>query len=49
MKEIHWTQGQYDLVSFCDAKDEAVVAAFNLALCSMGNVRFQTLRAFIQR
>jgi len=44
--EIHWTQGQYDLVSFCQAEDEAAIAAFGLALGAQGNVRFQTLRAF---
>jgi len=46
MREIYWTQGQYDLVTLCEAQDEASVAAFGLALSSQGNVRFQTLRAF---
>ena len=46
MKDIYWTQGQYDLVTLCEAKDEASIAAFGLALSSQGNVRFQTLRAF---
>jgi len=46
MKEIYWTQGQYDIVTFCEGKDEASIAAFGLALSSAGNVRFQTLRAF---
>ena len=46
MKEIYWTQGQNDLVTLCEAQDEASVAAFGLALSSQGNVRFQTLRAF---
>ena len=44
--EIYWTQGQYDLVSLCEAEDEAAIAAFGLALGAAGNVRFQTLRAF---
>jgi uncharacterized protein with GYD domain len=46
MNEIFWTQGQYDLVTLCQAQDEASIAAFGLALSSQGNVRFQTLRAF---
>ena len=46
MKDIYWTQGQYDLVTVCEGDDEASIAAFGLALTSAGNVRFQTLRAF---
>jgi uncharacterized protein with GYD domain len=46
MKEIYWTQGQYDIVTLCEADNEAAMAAFGLALASAGNVRFQTLRAF---
>jgi uncharacterized protein with GYD domain len=46
MREIYWTQGQYDIVTLCEAQDEASIAAFGLALSSQGNVRFQTLRAF---
>jgi uncharacterized protein with GYD domain len=46
MRDIYWTQGQYDLVTLCEAQDEASIAAFGLAVSSAGNVRFQTLRAF---
>jgi uncharacterized protein with GYD domain len=46
MRELYWTQGQYDLVTLCEAQDEAAIAAFGLALSSAGNVRFQTIRAF---
>jgi uncharacterized protein with GYD domain len=46
MREIYWTQGQYDLVTICEADDEAAISAFGLATGSAGNVRFQTLRAF---
>ena len=42
-KSIHWTQGQYDIVCEFEAKDEASLAAFGLALASQGNVRSQTL------
>lgn len=46
MNELYWTQGQYDIVTLCQADNEASIAAFGLALSSQGNVRFQTLRAF---
>jgi uncharacterized protein with GYD domain len=46
IKSIHWTLGQYDVVTFCEASDEASATAFALALASAGNVRVQTLRAF---
>ena len=46
MREIYWTQGQYDLVTICEADDEAAISAFGLAIGGAGNVRFQTLRAF---
>ena len=46
MKEIYWTLGEYDIVVLLEAKDDASLTAFNLALCSMGNVKFQTMKAF---
>jgi uncharacterized protein with GYD domain len=46
MKDIYWTQGQYDLVILLEAKDEASLAAFSLATATAGNVRFESLRAF---
>ena len=46
MKDIYWTQGQYDVVTLCEADSEAAISAFGLALASDGHVRFQTLRAF---
>lgn len=46
MKDIYWTTGQYDLVTFCEAKDEASAMAFGMAVMSAGNVRVETLRAF---
>ena len=45
MKDIYWTQGQYDLVTVCEADSETAITAFGLALTSAGNVRFQTMRA----
>ncbi len=46
MKDIYWTQGQYDIVTFIEASDEQSAAAFGLALAGQGNVKMQTLRAF---
>jgi uncharacterized protein with GYD domain len=46
INSIHWTLGQYDVVTFCEADDETSATAFSLALSSAGNVRLQTLRAF---
>ena len=45
MREIFWTQGQYDIVTLLEAQDETAVSAFGLAVAGAGNVRFQTLRA----
>lgn len=46
MRDIYWTLGAYDLVCVLEAKDEASLTAFNLALSTQGNVRTQSLRAF---
>ncbi|OGA77404.1 MAG: GYD family protein [Betaproteobacteria bacterium RIFCSPLOWO2_12_FULL_65_14] len=46
MKEIFWTQGQYDMVVTVEAPDDASVSAFALAVGAAGNVRGQTLRAY---
>ena len=45
MRDIFWTQGQYDIVTLLQAQDETSVSAFGLAVAAAGNVRFQTLRA----
>jgi uncharacterized protein with GYD domain len=46
MKDIYWTLGEYDIIVLLEANDDTSLTAFNLALCSMGNVKFQTLKAF---
>ena len=46
VKEILWTQGQYDLVLIFEAPDDATVSALALSAARLGNVRGQTLRAF---
>ena len=46
MKEIYWTLGSYDVVTICEAPDDAAITSFGLALGKDGNVRTQTLRAY---
>jgi uncharacterized protein with GYD domain len=46
VKEIYWTQGQYDNVLIMDAPDEVSATAVLMSLGKLGNVRTQTLRAF---
>lgn len=46
MKDVYWTLGTYDVVTICEAADDAAMTAFGLALGTAGNVRTQTLRAF---
>ena len=46
VKEIYWTQGQYDVVAIIETPDEESGMALLLSLGSLGNVRSQTLRAF---
>lgn len=45
-KSLHWTMGAYDLVAVLEGPDDSSLAAFALAITSMGNIRTQTLRAF---
>ena len=46
LKEIWWTQGQYDVVSVVEAPDEASMTALAMSLGKLGYVRTQTLRAY---
>ena len=46
VKEIYWTQGQYDTVLIMDTPDDASATAVLMSLGKLGNVRTQTLRAF---
>jgi uncharacterized protein with GYD domain len=46
VKELVWTQGQYDVVTILEAPDEVAAMALSLSLGALGNVRTQTLRAF---
>ena len=42
VKELLWTQGQYDVVSIVEGSEEAI-AALGLSIVRMGNVTGQTL------
>jgi uncharacterized protein with GYD domain len=46
IKEVLWTQGQYDIVLISDGPDELAGSALALNTLKQGNVRGQTLRAF---
>ncbi len=46
LHSIHWTQGEYDIVTVAEFPDEQTGMAELLALGSLGNVRTETLRAF---
>jgi uncharacterized protein with GYD domain len=46
IKDILWTQGQYDLITIMEVADEGAANALALNIAKMGNVRGQTLRAF---
>jgi uncharacterized protein with GYD domain len=46
VKEIDWTQGQYDAVTILDAPGEATATALAMNVGRLGNIRTNTLRAF---
>jgi uncharacterized protein with GYD domain len=46
VREIYWTQGQYDAVMILDAPDDAAVTALAMSVGKLGNIRTNTLRAF---
>jgi uncharacterized protein with GYD domain len=46
MRDILWTNGQYDIVCTLEANDDASIAAFSLAVAVQGNVRAESLRAY---
>jgi uncharacterized protein with GYD domain len=46
VKELYWTQGQYDAIIILDAPDDASATAVLMSLGKLGNVSTQTLRAF---
>ena len=46
VKDIYWTQGQYDIVTITEASDEMAATALALTIGGLGNIRTQTLRGF---
>jgi uncharacterized protein with GYD domain len=46
VKEVLWTQGQYDLVTVLEAQDEMAAMALGMSVAKLGNIRSETLRAF---
>ena len=46
VKELFWTQGQYDIGTIVEAPDEISVVALNLSVSALGNIRTESLRAF---
>ena len=46
VKDLYWTLGQYDVIAVCEASDDEAAISLSLSVCSRGNVRSQTLRAF---
>lgn len=48
VRELLWTQGQYDLVAIVDAPDEQAMMAGLMNIAGAGNVRSNTMRAFTE-
>lgn len=46
VKDMYWTLGPYDVIVICEAPDDEAATALSMSVCSRGNVRSQTLRAF---
>jgi len=46
VREVLWTQGQYDVVTVIDAPDENSASSLGLSVAKLGNIRSQSLRAF---
>ena len=46
IKEVFWTQGQYDIVIISESNDEIAANAVVLNAVKGGNIRTQVMRAF---
>jgi uncharacterized protein with GYD domain len=46
MRDIFWTQGEFDLVCVLEADSEQALSAFSLATATQGHVRSRSLRAY---
>ena len=47
-KQFYLTMGAYDIVIVFDLPDDDAAARFALSLCSLGNVRTNTVKAFTE-
>jgi uncharacterized protein with GYD domain len=46
LEQAYWTVGAYDMVTIFEAPDDEAMSAHLLEICSLGNVRTTTLRAY---
>ena len=46
LRQTYWTVGPYDMISIAEAPDDEAVTAHLLEVCSEGNIRTTTLRAY---
>ena len=46
VKDIFWTDGEYDMVTIIDAPNDAAASALALSEARLGHKRVQTLRGF---
>jgi uncharacterized protein with GYD domain len=44
--DLYWTLGSLEVVAACEAPDDESATALSLSVCSCGNIRSETLRAF---
>ena len=49
LRECYAVTGQYDEIAIIEAPNEEVASRASHTLCSKGNVRVQTIRAFTQQ
>ena len=47
VKELFWTQGQYDIVTVVEAPDEISATALNLSISALGNVRTEIIESVL--
>jgi len=46
LQQTYWTFGLYDMISIAEGPDDEAVSAYLLEVCSAGNIRTITLRAY---
>jgi uncharacterized protein with GYD domain len=46
LERAYWTVGAYDMITIFEASDEEALSAYFLEICSSGNLRTTTLRAY---